>query len=68
MKPWIVGTEIKTQRGNMLTIVGSEPKIKGKEVIYLASCDVCNRDAEMFPDLFRLRRSTIKRGGYFMWM
>lgn len=44
-----IGRKFKTHKGNILTLRGVKPT-KDSNVIYVLSCNICDKDQELFPE------------------
>ena len=62
MEDFIGKSFTKLIGGATHTVVGSLPRVKGRETIYQYTCSVCSEDKELFPEYFTSRSFEIKKG------
>lgn len=56
-----IGSTFPTPKGGVLTVVGKLPKVSGN-VIYTLSCNICEKDKELFPDHFTAPKGPLVSG------
>lgn len=60
VKDDFIGKEFDTPTGGVLTVIGKE--IINSRTKYLVECSICNKDKELFPDVFKITKTHLLKG------